>query len=84
MTDNIDKRGKLEEDPFDFQITKDRRILIYRDNALIKVVHGHDAEKLIPTLETSDEELIQLALAKVTGNYKHGNERKRFKGYCES
>jgi len=84
MADNIDKRGKLEEDPFDFQITKDRRVLIYRDNALIKVARGQDAEKLIPTLETGDEESIQLALAKITGNYKRGNERKRFKGYCES
>lgn len=84
MTDNIDKRGKIEEDPFDFQITKDRRILIYRDNALIKVVHGHDAEKLIPTLETSAEKSIQLALAKITGNYKRGNEHKRYRGYCEA
>lgn len=83
-TNNVDKRGKLETDPFDFQITKDRRVLIYRSDALIKVVRGQEAERIIPTLESDDEESIQLALAKITGNYKHGNERKKSKGYCES
>ncbi len=65
----IDKRGKLEEKPFDFQITKDNRVLIYWDNRIIMTL------KLIAKLDGADESTIQLALAKVTGHFKHGNER---------
>lgn len=71
----VDKRGKLEEKPFDFQITKDGRVLIYWDNRLIMTVKGQAAEKLIIKLDGTDEISVQLALAKVTGHFKHGNER---------
>lgn len=71
----VDKRGKLEEQPFDFQITKDGRVLIYWDNRLIMTLKGQAATKLITKLDGADETAIQLALAKVTGHFKHGNER---------
>ncbi len=71
----IDKRGKLEEKPFDFQITKDQRVLIYWDNRIIMTLKGKAAEKLITKLDSADESAVQLALAKVTGHFKHGNER---------
>ena len=71
----IDKRGKLEEQPFDFQITKDQRVLIYWDNRIIMTLKGQAAEKLIAKLNGADETAVQLALAKVTGHFKHGNER---------
>lgn len=71
----VDKRGKLEAQPFDFQITKDRRVLIYWDNRLIMTMKGQAADKLITKLDGADENTIQLALAKVTGHFKHGNER---------
>jgi hypothetical protein len=71
----VDKRGKLEERPFDFQITKDNRVLIYWDNRIIMTLKGQAAEKLIAKLDVADEAAIQLALAKVTGHFKHGNER---------
>jgi hypothetical protein len=39
------------------------------------IVSGAAAAKLIAALERSDEAEQQLVLAKVTGNYKRGNER---------
>jgi hypothetical protein len=71
----VDKRGKLEAQPFDFQITKDNRVLIYWDNRIIMTLKGEAAKKLIVKLNGADEATIQLALAKVTGHFKHGNER---------
>ena len=71
----VDKRGKLEEKPFDFQLTKDGRVLIYWDNRIIMTLKGDAAKKLISKLDAADEKVIQLALAKVTGHFKHGNER---------
>ena len=71
----VDKRGKLEAQPFDYQITKDGRVLIYWDNRIIMTLKGEPAQKLIIRLDGADETAIQLALAKVTGHFKHGNER---------
>jgi len=71
----VDKRGKLEEKPFDFQLTKDGRVLIYWDNRIIMTLKDQAAKKLITKLNGADETAIQLALAKVTGHFKHGNER---------
>ncbi|MCQ3929769.1 MAG: hypothetical protein DPW16_04865 [Chloroflexi bacterium] len=75
MSDNIDKRQKLQEAPFDFQTTKDQRVLIYWHGKQIKIVAGKAAQKLIAGIDGLDDDGIQLALAKVTGNFKRGNER---------
>ena len=75
MSDNVDARHKLDEDPFDFQITKDNRVLLYFENKLIKTLAGKEANKLIARIENLQGHDLQLALAKVTGNFKRGNER---------
>lgn len=72
----VDKRGKLQEETFDFQVTKDQRVMLFWHGKLIKTVKGAEAEKLIKRLDDApDETEIQLILAKATGNFKHGNER---------
>lgn len=71
----IDKRGKLAQQPFDYQTTKDGRVLIYWDNRLIMTLKGQQAAKLIAKLDETDETGVQLALAKITGHFKHGNEK---------
>ncbi|MGB7339753.1 MAG: hypothetical protein WBC91_12740 [Phototrophicaceae bacterium] len=73
--DNIDARGKLEDEPFDYQITKDQRVLLYYENKLIKTLSGKNAKKFISDIEGLDWHAQQLVLAKVTGNFKRGNER---------
>lgn len=72
---NVDQRGKLEENPFDYQITKDGKIMISYNGKQVKVMKGKQAEKLIARLDELDEYDIQLELARVTGNFKRGNER---------
>ncbi len=75
MSNNIDKRQKLQDEPFDFQITKDQRVLIYWQGKQVKILAGKVAQKLITILDGLDDDAIQLALAKATGNFKRGNER---------
>ena len=73
--ENIDKRNQLILNPFTYKVTKENKILIYRNSKLIKVISDKsntDFLKLIAAKK--DEQTIQLALAKLTGNYKHGNE----------
>ena len=74
---NIDQRGKLEESPFDVQITKEGKALIYYQNKLVKTLKGKSAEKLASKLDEADDYEIQIILAKETGNFKRGNEKRR-------
>lgn len=66
----------LETNPFGYRITKDRRILVSRGGRQVKVVAGAEAERLIDRLGV-DADTDQELLARVTGNYRRGNERRR-------
>ena len=76
MTHKIDQRGKLRENPFAYQIAKDGRVLIYWNERLIMTVKGQAAGKLLGKLDAANEADTQLILAKATGHFKHGNERR--------
>ncbi|NPE20452.1 MULTISPECIES: hypothetical protein [unclassified Fusibacter] len=72
----IDQRNKLEEEPFDYQSTKDC-IRVFHHHKMVTILRGKAMLKLDKQLEnakTSKE--VQLLLAKITGHYKHGNERR--------
>lgn len=62
---------------FSYQITNNNKILIFRNNKRIKIVKGKWCDNFIASLHSLSEEDIQLKLAKITGHYKHGNERKK-------
>lgn len=71
----VDHRGMLKENPFDYKQRKDSQIFIYWNGKHIKTVGGKDAAKLLTRLENATEDNRQLILAKVTGNFKRGNEK---------
>ncbi|MCK1994003.1 hypothetical protein GW626_02765 [Peribacillus muralis] len=73
----IDKRNKLMEEPFTYILTKKATIIIYFNNKQIKVVKEIEAERLIKRLKDVENNIleVQLLLAKITGNFKHGNEK---------
>ena len=62
-------------DPFTFKITKSDKVFIFRNNKQIMTIKGQNAVKFQNMVLTGSESQIQLYLAKLTGNYKHGNER---------
>jgi len=63
------------KNPFQYKITKNGKVLIYRNHKLIKIVKGKWSQDFINSCQGLDDESIQLSLAKVTGHYKHGNEK---------
>ncbi len=71
----IDKRNRLKENPFSFNITKANKAMIYFEGKMIMTLNEKASSKLLRRIEGADEFDTQLALAKVTGNFKHGNER---------
>ena len=65
----------LDDRPFSSRTTKDRRVLVSYRGRQVTVVAGKAAEGLIASLESADAETTQHLLARVTGNFKRGNER---------
>ena len=76
MVSEIDKRNRLREEPFNYQITKKGTVIIYFEGKQIKTVKDSKAAQLIGKLNAAESIMeVQLLLAKLTGNFKHGNEK---------
>lgn len=75
----IDQRDRLKESPFDYEVTKAGKVFIYwsgnGSRSRIKILSGQAAAKFLRTVENKSEFDVQMVLAKVTGHFKHGNER---------
>lgn len=74
--DNVDRRNKLDEEVFTYKINKENKIFIYFKGKQIMILKGSESEKFIRRIKDADNKEAQLLMAKVTGNFKHGNERK--------
>ncbi|MGX6443920.1 hypothetical protein ACWM35_11960 [Neobacillus sp. K501] len=75
--DNIDKRNRLGEEPFCFRVTKDNTVFLDYNGKQVKILKGKEAEKFLKKIESAENEMAkQLIMAKITGNFKRGNERK--------
>jgi hypothetical protein len=71
----IDKHGKLEEEPFSHRITKDGKVFIRWHGRQIMILKGESANKFITSIKQADSQQSQLLMARVTGHFKHGNEK---------
>jgi hypothetical protein len=72
----VDRRGRLYADPFTYRVTKNGQVFISRGGRQVGVVSGERASRLIKELGRGDDRSRQLSLAKASGNYKRGNERR--------
>ncbi|MCL2398432.1 MAG: hypothetical protein FWC91_01645 [Defluviitaleaceae bacterium] len=79
MNNPIDKRGILDDEIFAYKITKDKKVFISCEGKQVTTLSGSKAEKFIADIENAKGKDVQLIMAKVTGNFKRGNE-KLFKG----
>jgi hypothetical protein len=73
---NIDKRKRLEKEVFTYRVTKNNTVFIDYHGSQVTTLKGKEAEKILKKINQapSDHE-VQLILAKVTGNFKRGNEK---------
>lgn len=71
-----DKRNILkEQQPFDYNFIKDNKAQIFFNGKTIKILQGKEFYKLQRAIDLDDSYQLQLFLAKVTGQFKHGNEK---------
>ena len=64
----------LSDDPFEWQVTKAGKLMIYRGGELVMIVSSEKAAPILAKLAV-DDETDQQILARVTGQYRMGNER---------
>ena len=75
MDNPIDKRGKLDGEIFSYRITKDKKVFISWHGKIVTTLNGSKAENFISDIENIDGTDAQLIMARVTGHFKHGNEK---------
>ena len=64
-----------EPSGFTYRTTKDGRVLISWRGKQIMTLKGMSAAKLNRQLQTASDNEQQMLLARMTGHFKHGNER---------
>lgn len=68
------KNGKMTEQ-FEYTVNKAGKAFIKRSGKMVKILSEKDTAKMLKRIKDVDNDAIQLELARVTGNYKRGNER---------
>lgn len=76
-SNNIDKRDILKGNIFSYKICKNKKVLLYWHEKQVKVLNEKEGSKFIERINRADEFERQLIMAKLTGNFKHGNEKGR-------
>jgi hypothetical protein len=72
---NIDQRHVLDEEVFTYQASRDGRVFVFWRGRQVKILKGTPARSLLARLDGLSGKDVQLVLAKLTGNFKRGNER---------
>lgn len=72
---SVDARGKLETDPFTWRATKSGIVFIERGGKTVTTLRGKSAEQFLARVANLDDAAAQQVMARVTGHYRHGNER---------
>ena len=75
MKNDIDKRGILDNEVFSYKINKDQKVFISYEGTPVTILNGKKAESFISKIKHAKGKESQLIMAKVTGNFKRGNER---------
>ncbi|EJQ49464.1 hypothetical protein IEQ_02919 [Bacillus cereus BAG6X1-2] len=71
-----DKRNRLDDMMFHYRVAKNNMVLIEYYGKQIITLKGNDAEKFLNKINrANNEKEKQLIMAKITGNFKRGNER---------
>lgn len=75
--DNVDKRNKLKEEVFSYKVSKDNKVFIFWHGKQVMILKGKESDKFLSKISKADNIEAQLIMAKITGNFKRGNEKSR-------
>jgi predicted ABC-type ATPase len=69
----VDQRNRLD-DVFSYRVSKDKVFLFWQGKQVM-ILKGEQARKFLSKIANLDGKAAQLVMAKITGHFKHGNER---------
>ena len=72
----IDARGELHDGRYEYRAQKDGRVVITWYGRPVTTLAGKDAQKFMSRVDGLGDHDAQLLMARVTGNFKRGNERR--------
>ncbi|WP_242235450.1 hypothetical protein [Bacillus cereus group sp. BfR-BA-01316] len=73
---NTDKCNRLDDLMFHYRVTKNNIVIIEYYRKQIMILKGNDVENFLNKItRANNEKEKQLIMAKITGNFKRGNER---------
>ncbi|WP_033164044.1 hypothetical protein [Clostridium sp. KNHs205] len=72
-----DKRNKLDESPFTFEVSKDKNVFIFWRGKRVTILKEKVSDRFLERIRNTDQKEAQLIMAKVTGNFKRGNEKNK-------
>jgi len=75
ITEKVDKRNRFNEEVFSYRATKDGKVFLYWYMKQVKILKGFAAQEFLEDIANVDQREAQLVMARVTGNFKRGNER---------
>jgi hypothetical protein len=61
---------------FAWQATKDGRVRLSWRGRVVKTLAGARAARFLREIDAADEDEAQILMAKATGNFRRGNERR--------
>jgi hypothetical protein len=61
---------------FSWSATKDGRVRIAREGRQVTTLAGDDARRFLSRVEGASPDAAQQLMARATGNYRRGNERR--------
>ena len=70
-----DKRNLFAEEIFTYRLSKDGKVFLSWHGRQVKILKGESAAEFAEKVADLDQRSAQLLMAKVTGNFKRGNER---------
>lgn len=71
----IDQRDRLDEEPFDYRAAKNGTVQIMWFRKVVKTLKGPQAQAFLDEIVDLEGKEAQLLMARLTGNFKRGNER---------
>lgn len=71
----IDKHNRFDEEVFTYRVSKDKKVFIFWYGKQVMILKGKKSEIFLSRIEKADELEAQLIMAKITGNFKRGNEK---------
>ncbi|HEU5141223.1 MAG TPA: hypothetical protein VFT51_14705 [Bacillales bacterium] len=72
----VDKDNKFTDEVFTYKVTKDQKVFIYWYGKQVTILKGKASLRFLNKIQSADFQEAQYIMARATGNFKRGNEKK--------